>query len=88
MTYFKVTILIRGLQVEFDTLEEGMEAVRKNDAWGLMHFTRNYTTMLMERVNFTRGASDEAIDLSEVDIWMDMSSMCILGVKFIRTSEQ
>lgn len=83
-----MTILICGLQVEFDTLEEGMEAVRKNDAWGLMHFTRNYTTMLMERVNFTRGASDEAIDLSQVDIWMDMSSMCILGVKFIWTSEQ
>uniref|UniRef100_A0A1B6KFR7 Uncharacterized protein n=4 Tax=Graphocephala atropunctata TaxID=36148 RepID=A0A1B6KFR7_9HEMI len=63
--------------IEFDTLEEGVEAVRKNDAWGLMHFTHNYTSTLMERVNYTRDASDLSIDLSEVNIWMDMSNQYI-----------
>jgi len=63
--------------VEYSSLEEGVKAVQKNDAWGLMHFTGNYTTTLMERVNFTRGASDLSIELSEVNFWMDMSNQYI-----------
>ncbi|XP_054276021.1 ABC transporter G family member 23-like [Macrosteles quadrilineatus] len=63
--------------IEYSSLEEGVRAVKRNDAWGLMHFSGNYTTSLMERVNFTRDASNLSIDLSEVNFWMDMSNQYI-----------
>lgn len=39
-----------------------------------MYFTDNYTDCLIERINFTSRATNLSLELSEVNIWMDMSS--------------
>uniref|UniRef100_A0A1B6DER0 ABC transporter domain-containing protein n=1 Tax=Clastoptera arizonana TaxID=38151 RepID=A0A1B6DER0_9HEMI len=63
--------------IEYKNIEDAKAAVHRNDAWGVMYFASNYTECLIERINLLRGASDLALNLSEVNIWMDMSNQYI-----------
>ncbi|XP_039286121.1 ABC transporter G family member 23 [Nilaparvata lugens] len=63
--------------IEFEDIESARHAVEKNDAWGLLYFSNNYSESLMERLNYSHRATDEALDWSEINIWMDMSNQYI-----------
>lgn len=63
--------------VEYQDLDSAKLAVKKNFAWGLLYFNRNYTASLMERIQQQEGTDPIDIDLSEVEIWQDMSNQYI-----------
>ncbi|RZF48692.1 hypothetical protein LSTR_LSTR011179 [Laodelphax striatellus] len=63
--------------IEFEDIESAKHAVVKNDAWGLLYFSTNYSECLMQRLNYSHRATDEALDWSEISIWMDMSNQYI-----------
>lgn len=50
------------------------EAVRKGKAWGVLHFSENYTTSIMDRLELGRLTPDKEVNNSNVELWMDMSS--------------
>ncbi|XP_075225710.1 ABC transporter G family member 23-like [Lycorma delicatula] len=57
--------------IEYETVEEGVNAVKKNKAWALLHFPKNYTEALLERLDRGSSAKNETIDSSTVEIHMD-----------------
>ncbi|KAL1130556.1 hypothetical protein AAG570_011802 [Ranatra chinensis] len=63
--------------VEYNKLEDGRAAVGLNKAWGVLHFAHNYSIALAERINLTADASDLAVELSQLNVWMDMSNQYI-----------
>uniref|UniRef100_A0A1B6CAU9 Uncharacterized protein n=1 Tax=Clastoptera arizonana TaxID=38151 RepID=A0A1B6CAU9_9HEMI len=62
---------------EFEKLSIAKDAVRSGQAWGVLHFSKNYTTSVIDRLEYGRHTPDEIIDDSNIDIWMDMSNMWI-----------
>lgn len=69
--FYSILLLYIILQDRFDTLEDGISAVKANKVWGLMHFPRNYSSSLWTRFKLIADTSDEDIDLSTISIWMD-----------------
>lgn len=48
--------------------------MRHNRVWGLIYFAHNYTEALIERIAEREKASKMAMNLSDVQIYQDMSS--------------
>uniref|UniRef100_A0A146L9A1 ABC transporter G family member 23 n=1 Tax=Lygus hesperus TaxID=30085 RepID=A0A146L9A1_LYGHE len=67
--------------LEFEDLSAGKAAVDNHAAWGLLHFSPNYSMALVERINITTDSPKEetldAIEFSTLNVWMDMSNMYI-----------
>lgn len=63
--------------VSYDTEDEGRDAVKRGDAWGVITFPSNYTDSLEVRINDGKYADDWSIDYSNVEITMDMSNQQI-----------
>ena len=63
-------------QTKYYSLDAGKNAVKKNLAWGLLYFPKNYTISMNERIMLERTASKTSVKFSEVQIWLDMSSKC------------
>ncbi|XP_014283072.1 ABC transporter G family member 23 isoform X2 [Halyomorpha halys] len=61
----------------FKDEKSARNAAKKNEIWGFMHVSHNYTESLFERIMLNAGASDEALENSEVDVSMDMSNQYI-----------
>jgi len=61
----------------YDSIEAGRRGVQDNTVWGLMHFSSNYSTSLLERLQSNLNTEDLSVDLSEVQVWMDMSNQYI-----------
>jgi huntingtin len=61
-------------QDRYEFEEEAVEAVQKGRAWGALHFSKNYSESLWERIEDARHASELVIDESNVVVQMDMSS--------------
>ncbi|CAH1395212.1 unnamed protein product [Nezara viridula] len=61
----------------YDYLDEGLEAIKKNDIWGLAYFPQNFTRNLGLRIEFGKDAGSEAVDNSLVDIYLDRSNRVI-----------
>lgn len=60
----------------FDSLGEATEEVRRGKAWAAVHFPANFTVNLFARINDGQDASNETLVGSEVNVWLDKSSMC------------
>ncbi|KAL1445883.1 hypothetical protein WDU94_003554, partial [Cyamophila willieti] len=69
----KKTIVIN----EFPDIESAKVAVRHNRVWGLIYFAQNYTEALIERISERDKASKMAMELSDVQIYQDMSNQYI-----------
>uniref|UniRef100_A0A8D9E369 ABC transporter G family member 20 n=1 Tax=Cacopsylla melanoneura TaxID=428564 RepID=A0A8D9E369_9HEMI len=69
----KKTIVIS----EFPDIESAKEAVRHNRVWGLIYFAQNYTESLIERISERDKASKMAMELSDVQVYQDMSNQYI-----------
>ncbi|XP_065214315.1 ABC transporter G family member 23-like isoform X2 [Planococcus citri] len=63
--------------VEYYDIDSGKNAVKKNKAWGLVHFPKNYTASMNERITLREKADDASLTFSEVQIWLDMSNQYI-----------
>lgn len=63
--------------ITFDNIDVAKEAVRDGKAWGVLHFSENYTNAVIQRYEAGRTVSDDDLENSIVDIWMDMSNMWI-----------
>lgn len=61
-------------QLHYDEVNAGLNAVKKNDAWGLLYFSHNYTTSTVARFNEASNTSSLDVELSTVPVWIDNSS--------------
>ncbi|XP_073975814.1 ABC transporter G family member 23-like [Rhodnius prolixus] len=63
--------------IEYRDHESARRGVEKNHVWGYLHFSSNYTEALFDRIISNLRTNDEALDKSELKIWMDMSNQYI-----------
>ncbi|CAH0394335.1 unnamed protein product [Bemisia tabaci] len=63
--------------VDYDTLEAGQRAVKRNDAWGLLHIPANFSMDLGARLSKGHNVEEVFLDGSVVDVWLDMSNHVI-----------
>lgn len=64
-------------QKEYNNLNAAKDAVKRNDVWGLIYFASNYSSALAQRITLAEDLDDLTINLSEVNVWQDMSSECL-----------
>jgi hypothetical protein len=65
-------------QVYYNTREEAIMDAKAGNLVGVIDFSENYTKAFEERMDFGRDTDDDVIDLTEIPIWMDMSSECYI----------
>lgn len=61
-------------QVEYDSLDEAKFAVKKNKVWGVLYFEEGYSESLGERIQMSENLTERTLNISDVNIWQDMSS--------------
>lgn len=61
-------------QVEYNTLDEAKFAVKKNRIWGILYFEEGYSESLGARIQMPDNLTDRMLNMSDVNIWQDMSS--------------
>lgn len=59
-------------QVRVDSLEDGFRKVRSGDCWGVIFFNASFSTNTIQR--FLTGNSDEIVNGSQVQMYMDNSN--------------
>ncbi|XP_065204441.1 ABC transporter G family member 23-like [Planococcus citri] len=64
---------------EYYDMNEARKAVKKNKAWGLIYFRKNFTASLHERLD-GKNVTEIAYELSNIQIWLDMSNQYIGGL--------
>lgn len=69
-------------QIEFDSLDEAKFAVKKNKVWGVLYFEEGYSESLGGRIKMPDDLSERELNISDVNIWQDMSSKYILYYYF------
>lgn len=79
MVFFFIEFIIYSIfnfstQLHYDEVNAGLNAIRKNYAWGLLYFPNNYTTSTVARFNDASTTSNVDIELSTVPVWIDNSS--------------
>lgn len=62
------------MQIPFETVSEAMEAGKRNDVWGVIHFGHNFTEEFEVRQNSGDSASFENIIGSQISVNMDSTS--------------
>ncbi len=64
--------------VYFDSLNDSIEAVRQGKYWGAIHFKRNYSEALYERLlSVIQIPDNQTLDESEAHIYLDMTNQQI-----------
>ncbi|XP_024085724.1 ABC transporter G family member 23-like isoform X2 [Cimex lectularius] len=58
---------------KYESVEDGIEAVRRNHAMGVLQFEKNFSIYLMERIIEQSDSSAKALDGSCVQAWLDMT---------------
>ncbi|KAG8327644.1 hypothetical protein J6590_015677 [Homalodisca vitripennis] len=62
----------------YDSLEEGKEATRKNEVWGVLEFNANYTDSALDRIQHDIFSTPESVvESSFINAYMDMSNMWV-----------
>lgn len=61
-------------QVEYNSLDEAKYAVKKNKVWGVLYFEEGYSESLGARLQMPDNLTDRVLNISDVNIWQDMSS--------------
>lgn len=62
-----------GFQLDFDTEEAAVEAVRRSRSHGVLYFPKNFSQHLMSRVKEQTDATAAALDGSVITVRLDMS---------------
>nr|CAH0102200.1 unnamed protein product [Daphnia galeata] len=73
LTFLKDNII----QIPFETVPEAMEAGKRNDVWGVIHFGHNFTKEFEIRQNSGDSASFENIIGSQISVNMDSTNQQI-----------
>ncbi|XP_039286131.1 ABC transporter G family member 23 isoform X1 [Nilaparvata lugens] len=63
--------------IEYNKLETGQTALERNKVWGLLHFTRNYTIAVLERIDYGFDTAESVVRDGTVDVRLDMSDHVI-----------
>ena len=61
-------------QVYYASEDDAMAAARKGNIWAVVIFPQNFSSSLEARLEDPRGAEEDIIDSSIVDVHMDVSS--------------
>lgn len=61
------------VQKEYYDVEEAKNSIRKNEIWALLRFNWNYTESLKDRVSTGRDSTNDIVDHSFLDYWVDDS---------------
>lgn len=61
----------------YDDLREAKAAVSRNEIWGVMHVTQNFTQAIEQRLSEGIHAKDFVVDQSAISVWLDMSNYII-----------
>lgn len=65
------------IQVPYQSLPDAIEATKRGEVWGVVHFGRNFTDELMVRQADGSAASNETIIASQIGVTMDFSNQQI-----------
>ncbi|XP_059468447.1 ABC transporter G family member 23-like [Neocloeon triangulifer] len=57
----------------YSDLKSAQAAVKAGEVWGTMHFGANFSAALEERKERGKDTSDEALEMGELGVWLDMS---------------
>lgn len=71
MSYLIFFIIFKAL---YDDLEVAKSAAARNEVWGVMYMSPNFSRAIEERIGDGVHTNDLVVDESIVSIWMDMSS--------------
>lgn len=61
-------------QKYYDSLESGLEAVKKTKAWGVLHIRQNFSESLIERLNFNEDVDNQTLENSKMSIYADLTN--------------
>ncbi|XP_024085726.1 uncharacterized protein LOC106666528 isoform X4 [Cimex lectularius] len=65
---------------KYESVEDGIEAVRRNHAMGVLQFEKNFSIYLMERIIEQSDSSAKALDGSCVQAWLDMTGLTMFEI--------
>ncbi|KAG8327658.1 hypothetical protein J6590_015691 [Homalodisca vitripennis] len=66
------------ITIVYDDLDKAKQAVRKNEIWGVLHFSESYTAAIWERMQFDLFSSNNTVvDASFIRSYLDMSNMWV-----------
>ncbi|CAG9829052.1 unnamed protein product [Diabrotica balteata] len=74
-------------KIQYNSLEKAKDAVVHGQIVGAMYMDFNFTSNLKERIENGRDADSETISLSEIKVWMDMSSKTMFFMGSMMTSQ-
>lgn len=60
--------------MEYSSLDEAKFAVKKNKVWGVLYFEEGYSESLGARIQMPENLTERTLNISDVNIWQDMSS--------------
>ncbi|XP_057380008.1 ABC transporter G family member 20-like [Daphnia carinata] len=75
------------IQIPYLSLPEAIEATKRGEVWGVVHFGRNFTDELMVRQADGSAASNETIIASQIGVTMDFSNQQISVILQRRLNE-
>jgi hypothetical protein len=82
--FYQINLFVCVLQIPFETVPEAMEAGKRNDVWGVIHFGHNFTKEFEIRQNSGDSASFENIIGSQISVNMDSTSKLTNIYKHLR----
>lgn len=59
----------------YNNLDEAIDGVKHGDIVGVLYMHSNYSSLIEERIEKGKDVDDDILDLSQIKVWMDMSSM-------------
>merc|ERR1712071_268738 len=71
------------VQIPFDNHDEAIEATRRGDVWGVVHFHKDFTDELMVRQSDGNYADNDTIENSRIGITLDWSSTSHRSMEYI-----
>lgn len=74
-------------QVEYNSLDEAKFAVKKNKVWGVLYFENGYSESLGSRIKMPENLTERMLNISDVNIWQDMSSKTFTRFIFLKNQK-
>ena len=65
------------VQVPYTNYTEALEATRRGEVWGVIHFGQNFTDEFVVRQADSKYADNETLQASQIGISLDWSSKCL-----------
>lgn len=77
--FFFLILFFYFSKVPYTNYTEALEATRRGDVWGVIHFGQNFTDELVVRQSDGNSADNETILASQIGVSLDWSSKFILN---------